>query len=133
MDDHDALRSGGKVLPLRSKTIDDGVIRLGPVRVEPRLAKRRREHRIYLTELEASLLREQLLARAGGTSLVFPTVEGNKWTASRFRDRAWVRTVEAAIKNDPDKRADAPSIFEASRFTCCRGKKHKAPGRAEAL
>ena len=34
MDDHDALRGGGKVVPLRPETIDDGEIRLGPVRVE---------------------------------------------------------------------------------------------------
>jgi integrase len=84
------------------------------------LAKRRREHRIYLTELEASLLREQLLARAAGTSLVFPTVEGKKWAANRFRDRVWVRTVEAAIKNDPDNRDDAPSIFEGFTFHMLR-------------
>jgi len=35
MEDHDAPRGGGKLVPLRSKTIDDGEIRLGPVRVEP--------------------------------------------------------------------------------------------------
>ena len=35
MDDQDALHGGGKVVPLRPKTIDDGEIRLGPVRVEP--------------------------------------------------------------------------------------------------
>jgi integrase len=90
------------------------------ITIPARLAKRRREHRIYLTELEASLLREQLLARAAGTSLVFPTVEGNKWAANRFRDRIWVRTVEAAIKNDPDKREDAPSIFEGFTFHMLR-------------
>ncbi|MFL5962140.1 MAG: tyrosine-type recombinase/integrase [Gaiellaceae bacterium] len=84
------------------------------------LAKRRGEHRVYLTELEASLLREQLLARAVGMSLVFPIVEGKKWTASRFRDRVWVRTVEAAVKNGLDRREDAPSIFEGFTFHMLR-------------
>lgn len=60
------------------------------ITIPARLAKRRREHRIYLTEIEASLLREQLLARAAGTSLVFPTPEGTRWTANRFRDRVWM-------------------------------------------
>jgi hypothetical protein len=66
------------------------------------------------------LLREQLLARAPGTSLVFPTVEGKKWTANRFRDRVWVRAVEAAVKNDANKRDDAPSVFEGFTFHLLR-------------
>ena len=89
----------------------------GTITIPASLAKRRREHRIYLTELEASLLREQLLARAPGTSLVFPTVEGRKWTANRFRDRVWLRTVEAAIRN---KRDHAPSIYEGFTFHMLR-------------
>jgi hypothetical protein len=34
MDHRDALRGGGKVVPLRPQTIDDGVIRLGSELVE---------------------------------------------------------------------------------------------------
>ena len=41
-------------------------------------AKNRREHRVYVTELEVSLPREQLLARAPRTSLVFPNPEGRQ-------------------------------------------------------
>jgi len=33
--DDDALRGDTNVVPLRPRTIDDGEIRLGPVRVEP--------------------------------------------------------------------------------------------------
>ncbi len=40
------------------------------------LAKSRREHTIYFNDLEAGLVREQLLARAPGAQLVFPTAEG---------------------------------------------------------
>lgn len=90
------------------------------VTIPAALAKRRREHRIYLTELEASLLREQLMARAAGTSLVFPTVQGKKWTASRFRDRVWVRSIEASVKNDLNKREGEPSIFEGFAFHLLR-------------
>jgi integrase len=95
-------------------------LKAATITIPARFAKRRREHRIYLTELEASLLREQLLARAAGTSLVFPTVEGHKWAANRFRDRVWLRSVEAAIKNDPNKRDDALSIFEGFTFHMLR-------------
>ena len=59
MDDHDALRSGGKVLPLRPRTIDDGVIRLGPVRVEPLTAAQEAEAVELLTALFAAALRRQ--------------------------------------------------------------------------
>ena len=59
MDDHDALRGGGKVLPLRPRTIDDGEIRLGPVRVEPLTAVQEAEAVELLTALFAAALRRQ--------------------------------------------------------------------------
>jgi integrase len=95
-------------------------LKAATITIPASLAKRRREHRIYLNELEASLLREQLLARAAGTSLVFPTVEGRKWTANRFRDRVWLRAVEAAIKNDPNARNGGRSVFEGFTFHMLR-------------
>jgi hypothetical protein len=58
MDDHDAL-SGGEVVPLRPKTIDDGEIRLGPVRVEPLTAAQEVEVVELLTALFAAALRRQ--------------------------------------------------------------------------
>ena len=59
MDDHDALCSGGEVVPLRPKTIDDGEIRLGPVRVEPLTAAQEAEAVELLTALFAAALRRQ--------------------------------------------------------------------------
>ena len=56
MDDHDAQDSGGKVVPLRPKTIDDGEIRLGPVRVEPLTAAQEAEAVELLTALFAAAL-----------------------------------------------------------------------------
>ncbi|HEX5247996.1 MAG TPA: hypothetical protein VFW41_12805 [Gaiellaceae bacterium] len=59
MDDHDALHSGGEVVSLRSKTIDDGEIRLDPVRVEPLTAAQEAEAVELLTALFAAALRRQ--------------------------------------------------------------------------
>jgi hypothetical protein len=57
--DPDALRGGGKVLPLRPKTIDDGEIRLGPVRLEPLTAAQEAQAVELLTALFAAALRRQ--------------------------------------------------------------------------
>ena len=59
MDDHDAPRGGGKVVPLRPKTIDDGEIRLGPVRVEPLTAAQEAEAVELLTALFAAALQRR--------------------------------------------------------------------------
>jgi integrase len=91
-------------------------LKAGTMTIPARLAKSRREHRIYLTELESTLLKEQLLARARGSQLVFPTVEGKQWTANRFRDRVWLRSVTAAVTNDANKREDGLSVFGGFTF-----------------
>jgi hypothetical protein len=59
MPDPDALHGGGEVVPLRPKTIDDGEIRLGPVRVEPLTAAQEAEAVELLTALFAAALRRQ--------------------------------------------------------------------------
>ena len=59
MPDPDAPRGGGKVVPLRPKTIDDGEIRLGPVRVEQLTAAQEEEAVELLTALFAAALRRQ--------------------------------------------------------------------------
>lgn len=64
MADHDALGGGEKVAPLRYTTIDDGEIRLGPVRVEPLTAAEEAQAVELLSALFASALRRQ-----GSTSL----------------------------------------------------------------
>jgi hypothetical protein len=59
MQDVDAPRSDSNLVPLRSRTIDDGVIRLGPVRVEPLTAVQEAEVVELLTALFAAALRRQ--------------------------------------------------------------------------
>jgi hypothetical protein len=83
--------------------------------IPPRLSKNRRAHRIYLTDLEAGLFREQLLARAPGTTLVFPTPTGRAWTRSGFRERVWLKAVEATLANNPPE-AGRESVFEDFDF-----------------
>ena len=91
-------------------------LKAGTMAIPAWLAKSRREHCIYFNELEAKLMREQLLVRAPGTALVFPTPEGKMWTANRFRDRIWLKAVEAAAKNDPSTKAGSRSVFEGFTF-----------------
>jgi integrase len=80
--------------------------------IPPRLSKNRRAHRIYLTDLEVGLFREQLLARAPGTALVFPTPTGRAWTRSGFRERVWLKATNAAVANE----SVAESVFEDFDF-----------------
>src|SRR5919204_2827419 len=95
-------------------------LKAGTMTIPPWLAKSGRGHTIYFNDLEAGLIREQLLARAPDTRLVFPTIEGKQWTANRFRDRVWLDAVAAAVKNDPDKRDGAPSVYGGFTFHMLR-------------
>ncbi len=78
------------LLDLRRKTL----------MVPAELSKNKREHRVFLTRVEAKLLREQLLMRAMGTPLVFPTVTGKAWTRSGFRERIWLPAVRNAAERN---------------------------------
>jgi integrase len=88
----------------------------GTMPIPAELAKNRREHRVYLTDVEVALLREQLMARAPATSLVFPTPEGGQWNRARFRDRVWVRSVQAAARHDRKESARESSVFDGFTF-----------------
>jgi integrase len=76
-------------------------VRAATLTVPAGLAKNRKEHRVYLSEVETQLLREQLLVRTPGTNLVFPTITGKRWTRSGFRERVWVPAVRAAALDNP--------------------------------
>lgn len=90
-------------------------VHAGTMAIPSELAKNRRAHRVYLTELEATLFREQLSVRAAGTPLVFPTPTGRQWTRSGFRERVWSKAVSTAVANDRGA-AGRPSVFEAFVF-----------------
>jgi len=57
--DPDAPRGGGKVLPLRPTTIDNGEIRLEPARLEPLTAAQEAQAVELLTALFAATLRRE--------------------------------------------------------------------------
>lgn len=63
MPDDDVPRSDTSVVPLRSRTIDDGEIRLGPVRVEPLTAAQEAQAVELLAALVAAAARRQGSAR----------------------------------------------------------------------
>lgn len=89
------------------------------INVERGLAKNRKAHRIQLTPVEVSLFREQLLARAGGTPLVFPTITGRAWTRSGFRERAWIPAIAGAFKHAADHDLPPPP-FDGLTFHLLR-------------
>jgi integrase len=60
------------------------------------LCKEGVEKTIDLTAEEVTLLREQLLARAAGTSLVFPTRTGRPWRHYQFLRLVWYKARERA-------------------------------------
>ena len=60
------------------------------------LAKERRDKWVGLDPQEVALVRRQLLARAPGTALVFPTRDGKRWRYSAFRRLVWDKAVERA-------------------------------------
>jgi integrase len=77
-------------------------LKAGTLTIPANVQKNRREHRVYLTSVESQLLREQLMARAPGTRLVFPTPTGLRWTRSGFRERVWVPAVKLAAASNED-------------------------------
>ena len=94
-------------------------LRAGTLTIPDWLAKNGREHCIYFTELEVGLFREQLMVRAPGTALVFPTPTGRQWTESGFRERVWSKVVKAAKTNEQRKPGQR-SVFDGFNFHLLR-------------
>jgi len=92
----------------------------GTMPIPAELSKNKRDHRVYLTSFEVALFREQLLARAPGTRLVFPTATGKQWDRSRFREQIWTKSLAAAVRRDGERSEGAPSVFEGFTFHMLR-------------
>ncbi len=92
----------------------------GAISIPRSLAKNRRDHRVFLTAGEVTLLREQLVARPRRTRLLFPTISGRPWTRSGFRERAWVDAVKAAAAADRAKSGIEASVFDGFTFHLLR-------------
>ena len=94
-------------------------LREGALDIPAWLSKNGRAHRVYLTNLEVGLFREQLVARAAGASLVFPTVTGKEWNKSGFGGRVWRKSLDAAAKQNPGP-SGRSSVFEGFNFHLLR-------------
>ena len=70
----------------------------GTMPIPAELSKNKRDHRVYPDVVRGIDPREQLLARAPGTPLVFPNAKGEQWNRSRFGEQVWKKSVEAAAK-----------------------------------
>ncbi len=92
----------------------------GTMPIPAELSKNKRDHRVYLTSVEVALLREQLLARAPGTALVFPNDSGERWNRSRFGEQVWRKAVKAAAKHDGELNSGKPSVFDGFTFHLLR-------------
>jgi integrase len=95
-------------------------LQAGVMEIPKEQSKNRRDHRIYLTSVEVALFREQLLARATSTSLVFPNTAGRQWNRSRFREQVWAKSVEAAAKHDRERSGRSSSIYDGFTFHLLR-------------
>jgi integrase len=82
----------------------------GTMPIPAELSKNKRDHRVYLTSFEVALFREQLLARAPGTRLVFPTATGKQWDRSRFREQVWSKSLAAAVSHDRERSGGAVGV-----------------------
>ena len=101
-------------------TLDDSRVDLAgrTVFVPAALCKEGVDKVIDLTPEEVAILREQLLARAPGTSLVFPTKTGRPWRHFQFLRLVWykarLRASEAWREREGlPEHADTPYLWRA--------------------
>jgi integrase len=86
----------------------------GTATVTAELAKERLAKQVALDAQDVALLREQLLARAPGTRLVFPTATGRAWRYSQFHKLVWTKACRRAAdvwRDERDLDEDAPTPF----------------------
>ena len=78
---------------------DDRIdLRAGEVFIPAALCKEGVDKIIDLTGEEKMLLREQLIARAPGTNVVFPSKTGKRWLYPRFHHAVWHKAVRRAAR-----------------------------------
>jgi integrase len=90
--------TGNRINELFTLTDDRVDLAAKTIAIPAELCKERRRKVIPLTDEETSLLREQLLARAPGTPLVFPKRHGSPWRYSAFQRFVWKPMLRDATK-----------------------------------
>lgn len=83
----------GEAFTLTDDRLD---LHAGTATITANLAKERLAKQVALDPQEIVLLREQLLARAAGSRLVFPTVTGRPWRYNQFHRLVWVKACRRA-------------------------------------
>jgi integrase len=84
------------------------------VLIPAELCKERRDKRVPLLPAEVRLLREQLLLRAPGSSLVFPKRHGSPWRYGHFHRFVWRPALKRAAlvwRRSHELAEDAPTPF----------------------
>jgi integrase len=83
----------GEAFTLTDERLD---LHAGSALVTAELAKERLPKQVALDAEEIMLLREQLLVRAPGTRLVFPTKTGRPWRYGQFHKLVWSKATSRA-------------------------------------
>jgi integrase len=128
--------AGFRIGELFTLTDDRLDLHAGTALVTAELAKERLAKQVALDAEEILLLREQLLARAPGTRLVFPTATGRPWRYGQFHKLVWAKACDRAAdvhrdehglaETDPtpfddltphDLRSTAATLMRAAGFT----------------
>jgi len=90
--------TGNRISELFTLTDDRVDLRNRMLVIRADLCKERRRKLISLTIEETQLLREQLVARAAGSTLVFPKRHGSQWSYSSFQKLVWRPTLRDAAE-----------------------------------
>ncbi len=90
--------TGNRINELFTLTDDRVDLAARTLTIPAELCKERRRKVIPLTDEETQLVREQLLARAPGTPLVFPKRHGSPWRYSAFQKLVWRPMLRDAAK-----------------------------------
>jgi integrase len=75
----------------------------GAYKGEPTRTKSRKRRRVYLCSEAVQVLREQLLARPAGASLVFPAPGGGMWRSENFMERVFRKAALRAGLGERDQ------------------------------
>lgn len=97
----------GECFALRDTDVhlDEGdiLVSRGAYEGEPTRTKSRKRRRVYLCDEAVQVLREQLLARRPGASLVFPAPSGGIWRSENFMERVFRKAAIRAGLGERDQ------------------------------
>ena len=108
---------------------DGEVAAHGSALIPSHLAKEGLAKQVALDAEQVRLIREQLMARAPGTGLVFPTKTGKAWRYGQFHKLVWSKTTSRAAQIWRDERG----LDETAETPFCDLKPHDLRSTAATL